>query len=83
MEKAMEQLQTDLLRSVQLLVESVRQMETGKVPVLSPEGKISVSIQLSPEVLEHFRAGGEGWQARMDSELADWLNTYVPTETRM
>jgi len=31
--------------------------------------KVPVSIRLSPEVVEHFRAGGQGWQSRIDEAL--------------
>lgn len=31
--------------------------------------KISTTIRLSPEVLAHFRAGGPGWQSRIDEAL--------------
>ena len=31
--------------------------------------KIPVSIRLSPEVVDHFRATGPGWQARIDEAL--------------
>lgn len=31
--------------------------------------KISTTIRLSPEVLEHFKAGGPGWQTRIDDAL--------------
>lgn len=31
--------------------------------------KVPVSIRLSPEVLEHFKAGGPGWQSRIDEAL--------------
>lgn len=31
--------------------------------------KIPVSIRLSPEVVEHYKAGGPGWQARIDETL--------------
>lgn len=31
--------------------------------------KVSRTIRLSPEVLEHFRAGGPGWQSRIDETL--------------
>ena len=30
-----------------------------------------VSLRLSPHVLEHFRAGGEGWQTRIDQVLGE------------
>ena len=31
--------------------------------------KVSTTIRLSPEVIEHFRAGGPGWQSRIDEAL--------------
>jgi uncharacterized protein (DUF4415 family) len=37
-----------------------------------PPGKTrkeAVSIRLSPDVLAHFRAGGRGWQTRIDTAL--------------
>jgi uncharacterized protein (DUF4415 family) len=32
--------------------------------------KVPVSIRLSPEVVDHFKGGGKGWQARIDETLA-------------
>lgn len=31
--------------------------------------KVPVSIRLSPEVIEYFKAGGPGWQGRIDEAL--------------
>ena len=31
--------------------------------------KVAISIRLSPEVVERFKAGGRGWQARIDDTL--------------
>ncbi len=31
--------------------------------------KISTTIRLSPEVIAHFKAGGPGWQSRIDAAL--------------
>ena len=31
--------------------------------------KIPVSIRLSPEVVQHFKAKGPGWQSRIDNAL--------------
>ena len=31
--------------------------------------KVRVTIRLSPEVVDHFKAGGEGWQGRIDEAL--------------
>ncbi len=35
----------------------------------SANPKQAISIRLSPEVLEHFKAGGPGWQSRIDDAL--------------
>lgn len=35
--------------------------------------KQAVSIRLSPDVLAHFRAGGPGWQSRIDEALRHWI----------
>ena len=40
--------------------------------------KVSTTIRLSPEVVQAFRAGGEGWQTRIDAALKDWLRTHSP-----
>ena len=39
----------------------------GRPP--SAAKKEAVSIRLSPDVLTYFRAGGPGWQTRVDAEL--------------
>lgn len=31
--------------------------------------KVSTTLRLSPEVVEHFRASGPGWQTRIDQAL--------------
>jgi hypothetical protein len=38
-------------------------------PPLGSGPKVQQSLRLSPEVLEHFRATGPGWQARIDEVL--------------
>jgi len=40
--------------------------------------KERITIRLSREVVEQFRASGEGWQTRMDAALKDWLKTHSP-----
>jgi uncharacterized protein (DUF4415 family) len=44
----------------------VRRGQRG--PQKAPTKKL-VSLRLSPEVIEHFKAGGPGWQTRIDSVL--------------
>jgi len=35
--------------------------------------KTRVSIRLSPEVVSAFKAGGPGWQSRIDAVLREWV----------
>ena len=43
----------------------------GRLPVARP--KVSTTIRLSPEVIEHFKADGRGWQTRIDEALREWI----------
>lgn len=50
----------------------------AKVPVPrgrppKPRPKVSTTIRLPQDVIDHFRAGGHGWQTRMDHALQDWI----------
>jgi uncharacterized protein (DUF4415 family) len=40
--------------------------------------KERITIRLSREVVDTFRATGQGWQTRMDAALKDWLQTHAP-----
>ena len=40
--------------------------------------KVSTTIRLSSDVVEAFRATGDGWQTRVDAALKDWLSTHNP-----
>jgi len=40
---------------------------------VSGNPKVSTTIRLSREVIDHFRAGGRGWQTRIDDALRDWV----------
>ena len=40
--------------------------------------KERITIRLSPEVVQSFRATGDGWQTRVDAALKDWLRTHSP-----
>jgi uncharacterized protein (DUF4415 family) len=35
--------------------------------------KVSTTIRLSRDVIDHFRGTGDGWQSRIDSALRDWI----------
>ena len=38
--------------------------------------KERVTIRLSPEVVNAFRATGKGWQTRIDAALKEWLREH-------
>ena len=40
----------------------------GRGPNKAPTKKL-VSLRLSPEVIQHFKRGGRGWQSRIDETL--------------
>ena len=40
----------------------------GRGPNKAPTKKL-VSLRLSPEVIDHFKSGGRGWQSRIDETL--------------
>ena len=43
----------------------------GRPPIANP--KVSTTIRLSPDVVEHFKAGGRGWQTRLNDALREWI----------
>lgn len=54
-----------------------------KVNVRGPQKaptKERITIRLSPEVVQPFRATGDGWQTRMDAALKDWLSSHRPAK---
>ena len=40
--------------------------------------KERITICLSPDVVQPFRATGDGWQTRIDAALRDWLKKHSP-----
>jgi uncharacterized protein (DUF4415 family) len=44
--------------------------------------KTPVTIRLSQDIAEAFRATGKGWQTRMNAALADWLKTHSPMDAQ-
>ena len=49
----------------------------GRPRVANP--KISTTIRLSQDVINHFKAGGRGWQTRIDAALKEWILRKDPT----
>ena len=46
----------------------------GRPPLATP--KVSTTIRLSQDVIDHFKAAGRGWQTRIDNALRDWIRTH-------
>ena len=46
----------------------------GRPPLAKP--KVSTTIRLSQDVIDHFKAAGRGWQTRIDNALRDWIRTH-------
>ena len=60
-----------------------RELSSEEMATLRPVGrpraertKEAVSIRLSPEVLVYFKAGGPGWQTRVNEVLCDWVKAH-------
>lgn len=48
----------------------------------SENKKQLVSVRYSPEVIAYFRSTGEGWQARMDGVLSEYVSKHSARRTR-
>ncbi len=44
--------------------------------------KTLLSVRYSPEVVAFFRSTGEGWQARMDGVLRDYVGAQTPRRVK-
>jgi uncharacterized protein (DUF4415 family) len=40
--------------------------------------KIATTIRFDADVITAFKAGGNGWQTRINAALKDWLKTHSP-----
>jgi uncharacterized protein (DUF4415 family) len=38
--------------------------------------KVAVTVRYSPEILEYFKATGEGWQTRMNDALREYVEQH-------
>lgn len=59
------------------LPESLQAKLKTRGPQKAPT-KEQISIRLSREVLEGFRAFGDGWQSKIDIALQEWLKDHRP-----
>jgi uncharacterized protein (DUF4415 family) len=50
------------------LTEAVVALRRGRGPQVKPT-KVAISIRVNPKIIEHFKAEGAGWQARIEKVL--------------
>lgn len=50
------------------LADAVKSVRRGRGPQKEPK-KVAISIRLNPDIVKHFKAGGAGWQSRMEAVL--------------
>ena len=46
----------------------------GRPSVAKP--RVSTTIRLSPDVIDHFKVEGRGWQTRIDEALREWIGEH-------
>lgn len=68
---------TKAAKTLSALPASLRRKIGGRGPQKAPT-KERVTIRLSPDVVDTFRATGDGWQTRINEALRDWLKTHSP-----
>jgi uncharacterized protein (DUF4415 family)/uncharacterized DUF497 family protein len=54
-----------------------RTLRRTRGPQKAPKKRV-VTMRLSPDVVDTFRATGDGWQTRIDNALKEWLKTHTP-----
>ncbi len=70
---------TNFKPSDQALPASLQRKLGVRGPQRAPT-KERVTIRLSPEVVQRFKATGAGWQTRVDAALQDGLKTHQPAK---
>lgn len=63
--------------AAQVLAPALKRHLNVRGPQKEPT-KERITIRLSPEVVQAFRATGDGWQTRVDGALKDWLKSHRP-----
>ena len=62
--------------STEAVPQVVELYRRGRGPQKTPT-KVPVSLRLSPEVIEYFKAQGKGWQSRLDDVLQEYVASHA------
>jgi uncharacterized protein (DUF4415 family) len=46
----------------------------GRPKLANP--KVAITVRYDADIVEQFKAGGDGWQTRMNNALREWLTTH-------
>lgn len=63
------------------MTDLVKAYEEGRLRVRGLQKmptKTQLTLRLSRDSVETFKAGGRGWQARIDKALKEWLKEHSP-----
>ncbi len=55
---------------------TLRELMAGNVTFRPDPVKKPVTVALSTDILDRFTATGEGWEARVDTALRQWLEEH-------
>jgi uncharacterized protein (DUF4415 family) len=65
------------IKAMKPISELFEQKRMGRPP--SPSPKVAVSVRFDQDVVEAFRASGDGWQTRMNNALRVYLREHPLT----
>lgn len=58
------------------LPDSLRRKLRGQRGLQRAPRKVQTAVRYDADIIEAFKAGGPGWQTRMNDALRDWLKTH-------
>jgi uncharacterized protein (DUF4415 family) len=68
--------------TAELSDEQFRELKRPRGRPFSEQHKVPLNIRLDSEVLDAFKAGGPGWQTRINSALKEWLTSHPELSNR-
>lgn len=72
---------TPMIGGREVSIEEFARLARKSVPMGRPKianPKVSVTIRYDAAIVAAFKAGGEGWQTRMNDALRDWMKNRLP-----
>lgn len=57
------------------IVKAMKKARRGRPPADAP--KVAIKLRIDPDIVARFKAGGPGYQSRMNRALRDWLESHT------